>query len=181
MSRKNPPRTKSTSSTKNSTRRSAQRAGSAIYSDIMGIASSLLRTRKESGAEKISSVAGAARNFAAEMSDSPNIQTYVDAAADQMENLSDYVQNNTLEQMGDDALVYAKRYPITTVAFAIAVGFGFTRLMAQGGNDSYFTTSNGTTRKSGSGVKKSAATTNRAAVKAKGNGRAPAQETTNAS
>ncbi len=181
MSRKNTRRTKTTTSSKNSTRSSARRGGSALYGDIMGIAGSLLRSRQEAGAEKISSFAGAARNFAVEMTDSPNIQTYVDAAVDQMESLADYVQDNTIEQMADDAVIFARRHPMATIAFAVAAGFGFTRLLTHGGIDfrhSKSKPSKGATR---SRARKSAATNRRTTPKLKANGRAPSHDAANAS
>ena len=70
----------------------------AFYSDMLGIAGSMLRSRQAAGAEKISSLADAARNFAEDMADSPNIKTYVTGAAEQMENLSDYVTGSSLEE-----------------------------------------------------------------------------------
>jgi hypothetical protein len=181
MSRKTTHRAKTTSSTKNSAQGTIRRAGGALYGDVMGIAGSLLRSRKEAGAEKINSFAGAARNFAVEMTASPNIQTYVDAAAEQMESLADYVQDNTIEQMGDDAVIFARRHPMATIAFAVAAGFGFTRLLTHGGIDFRQTKSKATKGTTRSRTAKSAATNRRTTAKVKANGRAPSHDAANAS
>ena len=100
-----------------------------LQSDVMGIAGSLFRGRQSAGADKIASVADATRKLSEDLSDIPSVQGYVEAAADQMEYLSDYVAENTLEQMVDDGAAFAKRHPLSTVAFAVALGYGFTKLL----------------------------------------------------
>ena len=69
------------------------------------------------------------------MDNIPNLQTYVSATAEQMENLSDYVSATSLEDMIDDAASFARRYPLSTAAFAVAAGFGFIRLIAHNSAD----------------------------------------------
>jgi hypothetical protein len=115
--------------TRSSNRQARSSASNGYYGDILGIAGSLFRSRQEAGAEKINALAGAARNFAEELSDIPNIRSYAQSAADQMENLSDYIADNSMEQIAEDAIDMAKRHPVSTAAFAVAVGFAFTRLM----------------------------------------------------
>jgi hypothetical protein len=127
MARKTKKIVKSAASRQNTTG-SARR--SPLYNDVIGIAGTLLRSRQEAGAEKIESLAGAARNFAEELQDIPHIQTYVEAAADQMAALAGYVTETDLETMVADAGDLAKRYPLATTAFTVAAGFAFTRLMA---------------------------------------------------
>jgi hypothetical protein len=96
-------------------------SSSHLQSDVLGIAGSMFRGRQAAGAEKIASVADAARKLSEDLSDIPSVQSYVESAADQMEYLSDYVAENSLEQMVDDGA-------------AFALGYGFTKLMT--GDDS---------------------------------------------
>lgn len=100
-----------------------------LHSDVLGIAGSLFRGRQSASADKIASVADATRKLSEDLSDIPSVQGYIEAAADQMEYLSDYVAENTLEQMVDDGAAFAKRHPLSTVAFAVALGYGFTKLL----------------------------------------------------
>ena len=95
MARKATRRSSSAASSKTSGSR--PRASSPFYGDVLGIAGSLLRNRQEAGAEKINSLAGAARNFAADLTDIPNIQTYVDAAADQIDRKSTRLNSSHLD------------------------------------------------------------------------------------
>jgi hypothetical protein len=141
MARKATARPASRSSNRTARQRSPQRPSTPMYGDILGIVGSLMRHRQESGAAKIGSMANAARNFAADLADIPNVKTYVHAAANQMENLSDYVSDSSLEQMMKDATAFAKRHPTATAAFAVAAGFGFTRLMTHGAADHRATSS----------------------------------------
>ncbi len=182
MARKTTRRSSSTSSSKTSGAR--PRGTSPFYGDILGIAGSLLRNRQEAGAEKINSLASAARSFAADLTDIPNIQTYVDAAADQMETLSDYVSENSMETMVEDASDFAKRHPVATAAFAVAVGFGFTRMMTHHSRSE--AVQKPAARNPGSRSKvKATAPRKRAATKTitktKGNGRDSSRESMNAS
>jgi hypothetical protein len=142
MARKATARPASRSNNRTARQRSPARPYTPIYGDILGIVGSLMRHRQESGAAKIGSMASAARNFAADLTDIPNVRTYVHAAANQMETLSDYVSDSSLEEMMADATAFAKRYPMATAAFAVAAGFGFTRLMTHGNADHRSTSSN---------------------------------------
>lgn len=188
MARKSSRRaTKPTSAAKSRQSRGGTSA-SPFYGDILGIAGSLFRNRQQAGAEKIGSLADAARNFAADLTDIPNIQTYAHAAAEQMESLSDYVSDNSMEQMVEDAMNIAKRHPVATAAFAVAVGFGFTRLMTHnkiGQGIGQGMSQRDTKQKSGrhsarSGTAKTTVPKKRAAAKARANGRDTLQERANA-
>lgn len=156
-------------------RSGSQRHATPFYNDLMGIAGSLLRSRQQDGAEKISSLAGAARNMAAELPEVPYVQTYVSATADQIDMLADYVSQNSLEQMVEDGTALAKRHPVLTLASAIAVGYVVTRLAAskrQGSDRKDFPRNNrAPTRRSHS----------RPAIRAKANGTDRSHESTSAS
>ena len=186
MARKTTRRSSSTSSSKPSGPR--LRSASPFYGDILGIAGSLLRNRQEAGAGKINSLAGAARTFAADLGDIPHIQTYVDAAAEQMENLSDYVSENSMETMVEDASDFAKRHPVATAAFAVAVGFGFTRMMTHHSRSDAVQKPEARKARSRSKVKATAPrkraatkTMTKAMTKTRGNGRDSSRESMNAS
>jgi hypothetical protein len=163
-------------------RRAGQRrSAGAFYSDILSVAGTLFRNRQQAGADKIGLLSAAARNFAADLIDIPNIQSYAHAAADQMETLGDYVADNSMERIAEDAMAIAKRHPVATAAFAVAVGFGFTRLMTHNGLRQGDETPMPATRTARKGAVKRSAPKKRAVVtKAKANGHAAAHERVNA-
>jgi ElaB/YqjD/DUF883 family membrane-anchored ribosome-binding protein len=123
-------RTSTTSRAHARGRTSRQTTSSPFYADAIGFAGSLLRSRQDVGAEKISDVAQSVRKFATEFESLPNIQNYVSAAADQMEMLADYVSETRLETIVDDANTFARQHPMATMAFAVAAGFTVTRILA---------------------------------------------------
>jgi hypothetical protein len=150
-----------------------------LYGDAIGLAGSLLRGRQEMGAEKIDSLAAAARDFAGQLPDIPNIQNYAHAAADQMETLANYVAETPLEEMVSDAGAFAKRYPLATAAFAVAAGFGLTRLLA----GTYNGTSNAPKARRATAPSKATKTSRKrsaSASKSKANGRFTGNSTVNA-
>lgn len=150
---------------------SRTKSGRAFYADILGIAGSLLRSRQEAGAEKIGDLAGAARNLAADLTDIPNIQSYVDAAAEQMENLSEYASQTSMEDMLDDATEIARRHPIATATFAVAAGFGFIRMITHTSDSHKEPKNRSQARAKPSSGQKVAPAKKRKATKAKPNGR----------
>jgi hypothetical protein len=119
-----------TNSTSKDSKSSRPNKAVPFYSDVIGLAGTLLHSTQESGAEKISNFAEATRNFADDFEKIPNIRNYVTAAADQMDTLSEYVTESTLEEMMSDASDFAKRNPVATTALAIALGFGLTRIIS---------------------------------------------------
>jgi hypothetical protein len=121
--------TRSRRNSKKAKARAARPQTMPFYSDMLGIAGSLLRSRQQQGAEQIASLAGAARNIAGELDDVPTIQAYAESAASQLAYLSEYVAEQPLEDMVEDATDFARHYPVATMAFAVAAGFAFTRLM----------------------------------------------------
>jgi hypothetical protein len=123
-----------TNSTSSDSKSSRSNKAVPFYSDVISLAGTLLHSTQKSGAEKISTFAEATRNFADDFEKIPNIQTYVTAAADQMDTLSEYVTETTLEEMMSDASDFAKRNPVATTALAIAVGFGLTRIIGSMGS-----------------------------------------------
>ncbi len=54
---------------------------------------------------------------------------YVDKAADQVERISDYVRERSVEEIVGDVQSYARREPVVTIGVALGVGFIAARLL----------------------------------------------------
>jgi hypothetical protein len=171
MAKKSSGRKASTAASGRSRRPTASSTANSLYGDVLGIAGSLFRNRQQAGAERINAVAGAARNFAADLDDIPNVQTYANSAADQMELLSDYLSETRMDDIVEDAMDVAKRHPVSTAVFAVAVGFAFTRLMTHRNTASPSGKSTARKRSAKRAAAKPVATRKRASTKAKVNGR----------
>jgi ElaB/YqjD/DUF883 family membrane-anchored ribosome-binding protein len=100
-----------------------------IVDDVMSLASSLLRNRKDSGAEKLHTLAEATREYAASMTDLPNLREHVASASESIEGLSDYVMHTDVEHMVTDAGAFARRYPFATLGVTIAAGVVASRIL----------------------------------------------------
>ena len=115
------PRTKSKTTRENSTYR--------ILDDVLALAGTLLRSRREYGADKLHSLAEATRAYAISMTDLPQLRAHVAQASESIEGLADYVMHTDIDHMVQDAAVFARRQPIATLGVAIAAGLVATRLM----------------------------------------------------
>ena len=100
-----------------------------IFDDVLALAGTLAKGRKEVGADKLHSLAELTREYAASMSDLPNLRTQVASAADSLEDVADYVMHTEIEQMVGDAGTFARRHPFATLAVTVAAGMAASRLM----------------------------------------------------
>ncbi len=108
----------------------AARGGSRrIFDDVLALAGTLASGRKELGADKLQELASLTREYAASMTDLPNIRVQVASAADSLEGVADYVMHTEIEQMVGDAGIFARRHPLATLAVTVAAGMAASRLM----------------------------------------------------
>jgi hypothetical protein len=100
-----------------------------IFDDVLALAGTLARGRKDMGADKLHSLASLTREYAASMTDLPNLRVQVSSAADSLEGVADYVMHTEIEQMVGDAGTFARRHPLATLAVTVAAGMAASRLM----------------------------------------------------
>lgn len=106
-----------------------QSRSSRIFDDVLALAGTLARGRKEFGANQLQSLANATREFAAAMTELPNLRGHVASAAESIEGLAEYVMETEIEQMVADAGTFARRHPLATVAMAAVAGMAAIRFM----------------------------------------------------
>jgi hypothetical protein len=104
--------------------RSRAKTATAKYfvDDVLALAGTLASRKKEWGAERIAEFAEATREFATSMTAVPNLGNYVNAAAESLENFSDYVRETEFEQIITDASTFARHHPIVVVTGGALVG-----------------------------------------------------------
>jgi hypothetical protein len=100
-----------------------------IFDDVLALAGTLVRSQKDMGADKLNSLASLTREYAASMTDLPNLRVQVASAADSLEGVADYVMHTEIEQMVGDAGTFARRHPLATLAMTVAAGMAASRLM----------------------------------------------------
>lgn len=103
-------------------RNGSQSSSRRILDDVLALAGTLARGRKELGADKLHSLASSTREYAAAMADMPHLRGYVASAAESLDGLSEYVLHTDIEQMVGDAGTFARRHPAATLAVTMAAG-----------------------------------------------------------
>ncbi len=100
-----------------------------ILDDVLALAGTLLRSRREYGAGKLHSLAEATRDYATSMTDLPQLRAQVASASESIEGFADYVMHTDIDHMVQDAAIFARRQPFATLGVAIAAGVVASRYM----------------------------------------------------
>ncbi len=99
-----------------------------IFDDVLALASTMARSRKDFGAEKLQSLAAATRDYAASMTDMPNLKSHVVSASDTIEEVAEYVMHTDIDHMVHDAGIFARRHPLATLGLTIGAGIAASRI-----------------------------------------------------
>lgn len=100
-----------------------------IFDDMVALAGTLLRNRKETSADKLHSLAQATRDYAASLTDLPTLRSQVGSASESIEGLADYVMHTDIEHIVADAGNFARRHPLATIGVIVAAGVVASRVM----------------------------------------------------
>ena len=111
------------------TKREAEPARSRIFDDVIALASTLADSRKRAGADRIVELSSATREFGANLDDFPQLRRYSNAAADNLDDLADYVATTDIPDMLEDFASFAKRQPVATLTLGVAAGLAFTQIV----------------------------------------------------
>jgi hypothetical protein len=100
------------------------------------MASTWLDGRKESLTQTFTSTAQGLRRLGDSYGDQPNIKSYIDAAADGLDTVSEELNNQRIEDLARQAESFSRNYPVTVFAGALAAGLVVSRILrsaAEGG------------------------------------------------
>ena len=98
-----------------------------LYDEAWGIADTLFKSRRDLGAEKLQAIGEATRAYAKSLESIPIVGEQVNAVSEAVEDFSQYVSQADLEDIGSDAIDYARRNPAATVGLALVLGVLATR------------------------------------------------------
>lgn len=104
------------------TQGTAPNGSSHLYDDVLSLASTLLRDRKEIGGRRLMELSESVRDMAQTLPEMPNLASYVGTTADSLTDLADYISGSELETIVSDANQFARRHPMMTMGIAAAVG-----------------------------------------------------------
>lgn len=104
------------------TQGTAPNGSSHLYDDVLSLASTLLRDRKEIGGRRLMELSESVRDMAQTLPEMPNLASYVGTTADSLTDLADYISGSELETIVSDANQFARRHPMMTMGIAAAAG-----------------------------------------------------------
>ena len=115
---------------KRSKARAPEESGTSSYffEDVLALAETLARHRKDWGAQKLSEFAGSARDFATSAEAIPKLGNFVNPLATSLGEFADYVNGTEFDQIIADAATFARRHPVYTIGGGILVGLVATQV-----------------------------------------------------
>ena len=100
-----------------------------IFDDVLALAGTFARGRKDYGVDKLHSLAESTRDFASAMTDGPNLRIQMTSAGESLENLAEYVMHTDIEHMLKDAGTFARRRPLAALTVTIVAGLAVSSFM----------------------------------------------------
>ena len=100
-----------------------------IFDDVLALAGTFARGRKDYGADKLHSLTESTREFAASMTDVPNFRIQMASAGESLESLAEYVMHTNIEHMLKDAGTFARRRPFAALTVTIIAGLAVSSFM----------------------------------------------------
>jgi hypothetical protein len=110
-----------------------QRTRPGFMDDLLAMAGSLAGSRKDYAAEQLETLADSVREFAEAMPPIPTMRAYASTAADNLEELADYVVESEISDMLNDARNLMRRHPLATFGGSVAAGLVITQLIQMRG------------------------------------------------
>jgi hypothetical protein len=93
------------------------------------MASTWLDGRKESLTQTFTSTAQGLRRLGDSYGDQPNIKSYIDAAADGLDTVSEEINSQRIEDLARQAETFSRNYPVAVFAGAVAAGLVVSRIL----------------------------------------------------
>ena len=93
------------------------------------MASTWLDGRKESLTQTFTSTAEGLRRLGDSYGDQPNIKSYIDAAADGLDTVSEELNSQRIEDLARQAESFSRNYPVAVFAGAVAAGLVVSRIL----------------------------------------------------
>lgn len=101
------------------------------------MASTWLDSRKEALTQTFTSTAEGLRRLGDSYGDQPNIKSYIEAAADGLETVSEELNNQRIEDLARHAETFSRNYPVTVFAGALAAGLVVSRILRSAAEGSF--------------------------------------------
>lgn len=115
-------------------RNAQRRPAPGFMDDVLAMAGSLADSRNDHAAAQLETLAASLRQFGESVPSLPFIGSYAGAAAEGLDDLSGYVQDNDLAGMIADARELARRYPLAAFGSSVVAGLVITQFLQARGS-----------------------------------------------
>lgn len=109
--------------------------GRTMFDGARRQAASYADDRKNEAAESVSGLAASLRETGQSFGERPNLRSFVDGAADGLEQLADGLRERSFTELYGEAEAYARRSPLVVGAVAAAAGFLLARFIKSSADD----------------------------------------------
>jgi hypothetical protein len=105
-----------------------KRAQTQVLEDVLSLASTLLSSKKDWVADKVSNLSTVTHAYADALSEIPGVGTYATLTAESVDDLADYLSETDFPDIVRDGSIFAKKHPMQTLAGAVVAGIIATQI-----------------------------------------------------
>lgn len=99
-----------------------------MFDDILALAGSLMSSKKDWVADRVSTLSTATHAYADALNDIPGVGPYANLTAESFDDFAQYLNESDFNDMLRDGSIFAKRHPVPTLAGAIIAGIIATQI-----------------------------------------------------
>ena len=103
-----------------------------MIDDVFSLAGTLLSSKKDWVADKVSNLSTATRAYADALNDVPGFGSYASSTAETFDDFADYINDSDFNDLVRDGSLFAKRHPLQTLAGAVIAGVIATQIYRSG-------------------------------------------------
>lgn len=103
-----------------------------MVEDVLSLAATLLSSKKDWVADKVSNLSSATHAYAEALTDIPGVGSYASSTAETFDDFAEYISECDFNDLVRDGSVFAKRHPLPTLAGAIVAGIIATQIYRSG-------------------------------------------------
>ena len=93
-----------------------------MIDDVLSLAETLLSSKKDWVADKVSNLSTATHAYADALNDVPGVGSYASSTAETFDDFADYINDSDFNDLVRDGSLFAKRHPLQTLAGAVIAG-----------------------------------------------------------
>ena len=99
-----------------------------MFDDILSLAGSLMSSKKDWVADRVSTLSSATHAYADALNDIPGVGPYANLTAESFDDFAQYINESDFNDLLRDGSIFAKRHPVPTLAGAIIAGIIATQI-----------------------------------------------------